>query len=87
MTAFFVSFQGFTHKMTRVSLSNCLTSGVHLTARSTGRSKWGLAFVFNESDIGGWGRACKARLSPESPKSRVIARDRKSKQIDGFGLF
>ena len=35
MTAFFVSFQGFTHKMTRVSLSNCLTSGVHFTATVT----------------------------------------------------
>jgi hypothetical protein len=32
MTAALVSSQGFTYKMTRVTLSNCLTSGVHLTA-------------------------------------------------------
>ncbi len=32
MTASLVSSQGFTYKMTRVTLSNCLISGVHLTA-------------------------------------------------------
>jgi hypothetical protein len=31
MTASLISFQGFTYKMTRVTLSICLTSGVHLT--------------------------------------------------------
>ncbi len=31
MTASLVSSQGFTYKMTRVTLSNCLISGVHLT--------------------------------------------------------
>ena len=42
MTASLVSSQGFTYKMTRVTLSNCLISGVHLNSLSTGLSNWGL---------------------------------------------
>ncbi len=35
MTASLVSSQGFTYKMTRVTLSNCLISGVHLKGSLT----------------------------------------------------
>ena len=40
MTAALVSSQGFTYKMTCVTLSNCLTSGVHLNRPVTVRSNW-----------------------------------------------
>jgi hypothetical protein len=55
MTPFLVAFQGFTYKMTRVTLSICLTSGVHLNRSVTGRSNCALAFVFNKTLDGGWG--------------------------------
>jgi hypothetical protein len=55
MTAFLVAFQGFTYKMTRVTLSICLTSGVHLN-RSVDRAvELGLSFCFQQSAMGGWG--------------------------------
>ena len=84
MTASLVSSQGFTYKMTRVTLSNCLISGVHLTVLLTSLSNGTSAFIFNKAlwGVGLWlrdtgrGLARGARLSPESPD---IARDPKSK--------
>jgi hypothetical protein len=55
MTAALVSSQGFTYKMTRVTLSNCLISGVHLNRLSTVLSNWGWPFVFNKTSMGGGG--------------------------------
>jgi hypothetical protein len=52
MTAALVSSQGFTYKMTRVTLSNCLISGVHLNSLLTSLSNSGLIFVFNKSARG-----------------------------------
>ncbi len=49
MTAALVSSQGFTYKMTRVTLSNCLTSGVHLNSLLTSLSNCTLPFVCNKS--------------------------------------
>jgi len=53
MTTSLVSFQGSTFTMTRVTFPNCLTSGVHLNSLLTVLSNWGLAFVFNNSSMGG----------------------------------
>ena len=49
MTTSFVSFQGSTFTMTRVTFPNCLTSGVHLNRSVTVRSNCTLAFVFNKA--------------------------------------
>ena len=57
MTASLVSSQGFTYKMTRVTLSNCLISGVHLkSCRQAFRMAVSLLFA-TKLVKGGWG--CK----------------------------
>jgi hypothetical protein len=48
MTAALVSSQGFTYKMTRVTLSNCLISGVHLNPSVAQGWICGSAFVCNK---------------------------------------
>jgi hypothetical protein len=52
MTPSTVSNQGFTYRMTSVSLNTCLTQRVHLNRVVTARSNWDLAFVFNKSAMG-----------------------------------
>ena len=48
MTSSVVSLQGFTYEITCVSLENCLTSGVHLSAIATQALIGASAFVCNK---------------------------------------